>query len=197
MATRATERDGETGIEQGGKTWRPLLMVGGILSILGVLAVAFPFATGIGVEIALGALFIVGGIAQGVHAFGTRGWTGFLGEAVLGGLYLVAGLAILSNPVLGLATLTLLVGAFFLADGLIELSMGLRVRPETSWIGLLVSGVFSLVLAGLILVGWPATTTWAIGLLVGVNLFTTGIALAAVAMGTRRMGRVDAQPIAP
>lgn len=197
MATRATEQGGEAGIEHGGKAWRPLLIVGGILSMLGVLAIAFPFATGIGVEIALGALFIVGGIAQGVHAFGTRGWTGFLGEAALGALYLVAGLAILSNPVLGLTTLTLLMGAFFLADGLIELYMGLRVRPETNWVGLMVSGVLSLALAGLILVGWPATAAWAIGLLVGVNLLTTGIALAAVAMGARRMGRTEARPTTP
>ena len=38
---------------------------------------------------------------------------------------------------------------------------------------------------------------WAIGLLVGINLLTTGIALAAVAMGARRMGRADARPTAP
>ncbi len=53
------------------------------------------------------------------------------------------------------------------------------------------------VLAGLILVGWPSTAAWAIGLLVGINLLTTGIALAAVAMDARRMGRADAQSTAP
>lgn len=186
MTTRIAERGAET---SDGEAWRPLMIVGGLLAVLGLLAIAFPFATGIGVEVALGALLVVGGIAQGVHAFGARGWTGVLGTAALGALYVLAGVVILANPLLGLATLTLLVGVFFLVDGVVELIMGVRVRPETNWAGLVVSGVLSLVLAGLILVGWPATAVWAIGLLVGINLLTTGMAMAALAMGGRRMER--------
>ncbi len=173
--------------------WRPLLIAGAILAVLGVLAIAFPFATGIGVELAIGGLLVVGGIVHGWHAFGARGWTGFLGGVALAALYLIAGLVVLANPVLGMVTLTLLVGAFFLVDAIVELYMGFRVRPEANWTGLLASGVLSLVLAGLILIGWPATVAWTIGLLVGINLLTTGLAMAAIAMGGRRMARTEAR----
>lgn len=173
--------------------WRPLLIAGAILAVLGVLAIAFPFATGIGVELAIGGLLVVGGIVHGWHAFGARGWTGFLGGVALAALYLIAGLVVLANPVLGMVTLTLLVGAFFLVDAIVELYMGFRVRPEANWTGLLASGVLSLVLAGLILIGWPATAAWTIGLLVGINLLTTGLAMAAIAMGGRRMARTEAR----
>jgi uncharacterized membrane protein HdeD (DUF308 family) len=131
------------------RTWRALLVVGLLLAVLGVLATIFPFATGIGVELFFGSLLIVGGIAQGWHAFYERQWTGFLGEIVLSVLYLITGVLLLANPVFGLAALTLLVGLFSLVEGLVELYMGFRVRPETNWIGLLISGVLSLVLAGL------------------------------------------------
>ena len=178
----------ENGISEG---WRPLMIVGGVLTALGVLAIAFPFATGIGVELLLGGLLVVGGIVHALHAFSARRWTGFVGEVALGALYLIAGLVVLSNPLLGLATLTLILGAFFLVDGIVEIYTAWTVRPESNWSGLLVSGLLSLALAGLILVGWPSTAAWAVGLLFGVNLLTTGIALAAIALGGRRITRAE------
>lgn len=148
MATRATER-GEGVIEDGiSGTWRPLMIVGAVVTALGVLAIAFPFATGIGVELLFGGLLVAGGIVHVLHAFGVRGWTGFVGEVALGALYLIAGLVVLSNPLFGLATLTLILGAFFLADGLVEIYTAWTVRPESNWSGLLDSGLLSLALGG-------------------------------------------------
>jgi len=193
MAAPATKRSEEAmiGTNDISEGWRPLMIVGGAVAALGLLAIAFPFATGIGVELLLGGLLVAGGIIHGVHAFGARGWTGVLAQLGLGALYLIAGLVMLSNPVLGLATLTLILGAFFLADGIVEIYMAWTVRPESNWAGLLFSGVLSLALAGLILVGWPGTAAWAVGLLLGVNLLTTGIAMAAIAMGGRRIARTE------
>ncbi|MDL5361604.1 HdeD family acid-resistance protein [Halalkalicoccus sp. NIPERK01] len=191
MVTQTTEME-ESMANSASETWRSLMIVGGVLAVLGVLAIAFPFATGIGIELLLGGLLVVGGVVHGWHALSARRWAGFFGGVALGVLYVIAGLVLLANPVVGLATLTLLVGAFFLVDGVVELYMGFRVRPGTNWAGLAVSGVLSLVLAGLILAGWPSTAVWAVGLLFGINLLTTGLAMAAVAMGGRRMERAGA-----
>ncbi|WP_049934587.1 HdeD family acid-resistance protein [Halalkalicoccus jeotgali] len=189
METRTTERGEERVGNSASETWRTLMVVGGVLAILGMLAVVFPFVTGIGIELLLGGLLVVGGLIHAWHALSARGWAGFLGGVALGALYVIAGLVLLVNPVVGLATLTLLVGSFFVVDGVVELYMGLRVRPETNWVGLVVSGVLSLVLAWLILAGWPSTAVWAVGVLFGINLLTTGLAMAAVAMGGRRTER--------
>lgn len=188
MVTGTTETEGAMA-NSVSETWRSLMVVGGILAVLGVLAIVFPFATGIGIELLLGGLLVVGGIVHAWHALSARGWAGFLGGVALGVLYAIAGLVLLANPVVGLATLTLLIGAFFVVDGIVELYMGLRVRPETNWAGLAISGVLSLVLAWLILAGWPSTAVWAVGVLFGINLLTTGLAMAAVAMGGRRTER--------
>jgi uncharacterized membrane protein HdeD (DUF308 family) len=193
MSIQTTKRSEGTTIGKNSvvESWRPLLFVGVVLTALGMLAIVFPFYTGIAVELLFGGLLLAGAIAQGFHAIGAQRWSGVFAELGLGALYLIAGLVLLSNPLLGLATLTLILGAFFLADGVVEIYMALTVRPESNWVGLLISGALSLALAGLILVGWPSTALWAVGLLFGVNLIATGVALAALAMGGRRIARAE------
>lgn len=193
MSTRTTKRSEGTTIGENGvvESWRPLMFVGVVLTALGVLAIVFPFYTGIAVELLFGGLLLAGAIAQGFHAIGAQRWSGVFAELGLGALYLIAGLVLLSNPLLGLATLTLILGAFFLVDGVVEIYMAWAVRPESNWVGLLISGALSLALAGLILVGWPSTALWAVGLLFGVNLMATGVALAALAVGGRRIARAE------
>lgn len=193
MSTQTIKRSEGTTIGENSvvESWRPLMFVGVVLTALGVLAIVFPFYTGIAVELLFGGLLLAGAIAQGFHAIGAQRWSGVFAELGLGALYLIAGLVLLSNPLLGLATLTLILGAFFLADGVVEIYMAWTVRPESNWVGLLLSGALSLALAGLILVGWPSTALWAVGLLFGVNLMATGVALAALAVGGRRIARAE------
>ena len=49
----------------------------------------------------------------------------------------------------------------------------------------MLSGIADLVLAGIIVYGWPVTATWALGVLAGVNLITSGLAIAMVALAGR------------
>jgi len=42
-------------------------------------------------------------------------------------------------------------------------------------------------LAAIIIEGWPGTAIWALGLLVGVNLLTSGWAVVVAALAGRRM----------
>lgn len=55
----------------------------------------------------------------------------------------------------------------------------------------MVSGVISVLLAGLLLIGFPSTATWTVGLPFGINLLTTGISLVAVAMVGRDASSID------
>lgn len=52
---------------------------------------------------------------------------------------------------------------------------------------MLVSGIADLLLAAIITLGWPMTANWALGLLVGVNLITSGLAVMMVAIAGRRI----------
>ena len=171
------------------------MMGGGVLiASLGVLAILFPFVTGVSLSILLGAALVVGALVHLASAFSGRGWKGFVAQTLLAVLYAVAGILLIANPVVGLTTLTILLVAFLLVDGIFEIVMGFRIRSEKGWGGLVVSGVLALVIAGLVFASWPASAAWAVGLLFGANLFVTGLSMVYVAMGGRDAEREGVRP---
>jgi uncharacterized membrane protein HdeD (DUF308 family) len=87
----------------------------------------------------------------------------------------------------GALSLTLVLTAFLVIEGIASIMYALDHRRELSgrWGFMLFSGVVDLVLATIIFVGLPATATWAIGLLIGINLVFGGVALIAMALRAR------------
>ncbi|MFC7132746.1 MULTISPECIES: HdeD family acid-resistance protein [Salinibaculum] len=166
--------------DEGAQGQRGLLFVGALIAVLGVLAILAPFVTGIGLSLLLGALLVLGGLAHVAHAFSASGWTGSLWQIALAIIYAFAGISLLANPVIGLATLTLLLIFYLAIMGLVEVVGGLLTRSDPRWGWVVVSGVISLLLAGLLWAGFPSTAEWALGLLVGIHLLSTGIMLALV-----------------
>jgi len=162
------------------RDWRYLAGVGIVIAVLGVFAILAPFVTGVGLSILLGSLFVVGGLAHATHAFSGDGWAGSLWQIVLAVLYAAAGIALLANPVLGLASLTILLVAYLALEGVVEIVGGLSMRSDPQWGWIVASGVLSIVLAGLLWAGLPSTALWAVGLLVGTHLLSTGLALVLV-----------------
>jgi len=174
--------------------WGWFLALGIVLLLAGVAAIAFPFLSTIAAKIALGWIFLVGGVVLLVHAFSIKGWRGFLMELLIGVLYVVAGGWLAFFPFTGIVTLTILLAALFLAEGILEVIMAVRVRPHEGWVWLLLSGLVAIAVGGLIAYELPSSATWAIGLLAGVNLLSTGISFIVLALAGRRIGR--AQPAA-
>ena len=166
--------------------WRPLAIAGGIVGLIGILAMAAPAVTGLSVSIALGVLLVVGGIVHGVHAFTARGWRGSIWQTTLAAVSVLAGLAVLAAPAIALVTLTLALVAYLAIDGIAELATAARMSGSRGRTSVAVSGVIALVLAGFLWIGFPATAAWAVGLLVGAHLLVTGLSMVAVAMAARR-----------
>lgn len=175
------------------KGWRTLAMAGGVIGLVGILAIAFPLATGLSITYGIGLLLVVGGVVHGAHAFTARGWRGSLWQLTLGAVSVIAGLILLANPILGLASLTLLVIAYLLVDGVAELVVSYRMAGQAGRGWVAVSGAISLVLAAALWAGFPADAAWAVGLLVGVSLFVTGTSMVLVAFA----GRSAAEDVSP
>ncbi|WP_254862031.1 HdeD family acid-resistance protein [Halovivax gelatinilyticus] len=169
--------------------WRTLALAGIVVGLLGILAISFPFATGLSITYGIGLLLILSGIVHGGHALTVRGWRGQLWQLVVGVVSVVAGLVIVANPVLGLASLTLLAAAYLLADGVAELWLSSRLESRSGRWSVALSGFLSAVLAGLLLAGFPADSAWAIGVLVGVSLLLTGLSMVVVSSDGRRASR--------
>jgi uncharacterized membrane protein HdeD (DUF308 family) len=168
--------------------WRLFLAEGIILVVLGVLAIIVPPIATLAVTILIGWLFLVSGIAGLVMTFWARHAPGFWWSLLSAVIALVAGGLLLWSPVLGVLSLTFVLIAFFLIDGVLSIILAIEHRSQLvgRWGWILVSGIVDLVIAGIIWAGLPGTAAWALGLLVGIDLVFGGTALIMVALGARR-----------
>jgi len=164
------------------------LLFGGLMILLGLIAIAFPLITTIATKIFIGWLLLIGGIAQILHAFGTQRWSEFFLNLLIAALFIILGGWLAFFPLTAVVTLTVLIALGFIIEGALEAVMAFRMRPFEGWLWMFFSGVVALLAGVLILAGLPGTAAWAIGLLVGLNLISTGWAYLFLALAA---GRAD------
>lgn len=150
------------------------LAIGVLILLLGIAAIIFPFTASLAVTAGLGIVLAISGVVQLAHAFGVRRLRGFFFFLISALLSLMAGILLLIFPVSGMLSLTLVVGSFLLIGGILKIFLALRIRPGVSWSWLLFAGGLALVLGTLILLQWPAISSWVLGLMVGVDLLFSG-----------------------
>jgi len=167
--------------------WKAFLIEGILLVILGLAAMIVPPLASLAVTIFLGWMFLISGVAGLALTFWARQMPGFWWSLVSALLAIGAGIVLLARPVQGTLTLTIVVGAYFLAEGVTTIMYSLEHRRELSqrWSWLLMAGLMDILIAGLIIAGLPGSALWAVGLLVGINLLFGGVSLIGMALAAR------------
>ena len=153
-----------------------LLWLGVLMVVLGIAAIVFPMISTLLATILVGWVFLISGLFTLYGSFSIHGTGPFFGALLLGLLSVGAGVYMLFNPLAGAAALTLVVGVLIMWQGAFEIAFSVEMRPHSGWLGMLVSGIASVVLAVLIVAGWPAISVVVLGILLGVNFLTTGFA---------------------
>ena len=164
--------------------WSVALSV--VLIVLGLIAVALPQVGGLAVALYFGWLLLLGGVALLLFAWRTHAAGVMSLQVVLGIVYLLIGIFLLTRPAAGLASLTLLLAGYLLVEGILELLAAFRVRPAAGRTWLVIDGVVALVLAVMIVTSWPSSAAWVVGTLVGINLIFGGISRLMVTGAVRR-----------
>ena len=167
--------------------WKAFLIEGIILVVLGLAAIILPPLASLAVTILLGWMFMISGVAGLALTFWARGMPGFWWSLLSAALAIGAGLILLIQPVQGALTLTIVVGAYFLAEGVATIMYALEHRRELSgrWSWLLISGLVDIAISFMVITGLPSTAEWAIGVLVGINLLFGGATLIGMALAAR------------
>src|SRR5579863_2676106 len=167
--------------------WRMFLVEGIVLVAFGMIAIILPLLAGLATTIILGWLLLLGGAVGLGSTFRARHAPGYGWSTLSALVAVVAGGAILWLPWHGLATLTYVLIAFFIVDGILTIILALEHRRELSgrWEWMMVGGVMDLVLAAIIISGLPGTLAWALGLLVGIDLVWGGVSLIGIALAAR------------
>lgn len=168
--------------------WRTLLIEGIILFVLGSAAIVVPPAASLAVAIVLGWLFLVAGIVGAAAAIAGRAAPGFWWSLISALVSIAAGVTLIGWPVSGTISLTFVLTAFLIADGVLTILFAIEHRRQLSqrWEWMLVNGVLDLLLAGIIVVALPVSAMWALGLIVGIDFVFAGWSLIAMALAARK-----------
>jgi uncharacterized membrane protein HdeD (DUF308 family) len=164
--------------------WVWFLVLGVVLLLLGIAALAASALTTLISVLFLGWLLVIGGGVQTVHVFWAHEWGGVFAHLVAGVLSLVVGLLFLTRPTLAELALTLLVAVLFVVGGLVRLNVALLGRfPAWGWV--VYDGVLSVLLGLVIWIAWPESAVWVIGMLVGIDLLIKGWSCVMIALALR------------
>src|SRR6202034_1954886 len=168
--------------------WKAFLIEGILLVIFGLAAMIVPPAASLAVTILLGWLFLISGVAGLALTFWARHMPGFWWSLISAALAVGAGLVLLARPVQGTLTLTIVVGAYFLAEGVTTIMYALEHRRELSerWSWLLAAGLMDILIAAIFMAGLPGLAIWAVGLLPAIYLLFGGAALIGTALAVRK-----------
>jgi uncharacterized membrane protein HdeD (DUF308 family) len=190
MTTQPTD---EAGIERAvanaiHEHWALFLIEGIVLVILGIAAILLPVIATITFTILIGWLFLISGIVGLITTFWMRDRVpGFWWSLLSAVIAIAAGIVLLIWPISGSLSLTLLLTAFFIVEGVASIMYAIEHRNQLSgrWGWMLLSGIVDLILAAIIIAGLPGTALWALGLLVGINMLFGGTAMIGMALAAR------------
>ena len=161
-----------------------------LLIVFGFLAIALPLGTSLGVVMIVAWLLILSGGFQFVHAFQSQGAGHIAWKLLVAVVYLIAGIYFLMHPLLGLASFTLALAFFFVAEGVMDLIAYFQNRSAEGAGWILFDGIITLILGILVWRHWPSSSGWVIGTLVGISLLMTGTTRLMLSLAARRIRSV-------
>jgi uncharacterized membrane protein HdeD (DUF308 family) len=151
-----------------------------------MLAIGSPLLAAVAVSAIVAWLIILAGVVHLILAFHAHGAGSLIWKLLVGIAYLFFGVYLIMHPLLGVASLTLILASLFLIEGILDIILFFKMRPMrgSSWV--LIDGVITVLLGLLIYIHWPSSSIWAIGTLVGVSMIISGITRVMLSLTVRK-----------
>jgi uncharacterized membrane protein HdeD (DUF308 family) len=155
------------------RRWGWFVFLGIILIMLGIVALIITPAATLGTVLVLGWLLVLSGMVEAFQAFRMRKWGGIFLHLLAGILGVFIGLLVVTHPIAGALTWTLLFASFCTVMGLFRLIAAIRLKfPNWGW-GVF-DGIVSLALGILLWAQWPWSGYWFLGVAAGISLILRG-----------------------
>jgi len=170
-----------------GHHWVLFLSEGIALLILGTLAIIVPALASLAATLILGWILLLSGIVGLIATIRARHAPGLWWSLISALIGVVAGALLLGWPLRGMFSLTTVLIAFLILEGVVSILYALEHRRGLSgrWSWMLASGILDLVLGGILLAGLPGSAVWALGIIIGINMLFGGWALIVMALAAR------------
>lgn len=159
---------------------------GVLLIVFGMVAIGSPFLAAVAVNVAIAWLIVLAGIVHIMLAFRAHGAGSMIWKLLVGLAYVCFGAYLILHPLVGVATLTLVVASLFLIEGILNIILFFKMRSlgGSSWV--LVDGIITLLLGLMIYMQWPSSSAWALGILVGVSMIISGVSRVMLSLAVRK-----------
>ena len=168
------------------RSWAWLLALGILFVILGCIGLGMVVGLTLASMLFLGVLLISAGLAQIVDVFKSKHWKGAIWHAIIALLYLIGGGVVIYDPLLASTIVTALLAWIFIVIGITRLSMAAVLRRSKGWVWLVIAGIAAIVLGVLILLQWPYSGLWVLGLFIAIEILVNGWTYIFLALSLRR-----------
>ena len=165
--------------------WGWIVALGVVYLVAGLIALGSVVSATAATVWVVGIMMIVAGVFEVFNAFQVKTWGRFIFWLILGVLYVVAGFVAIDSPFLTALWLTLLLGAALAASGIMRIFLAFNMKHGSSWMWVLVSGVVTLLLGVIILVHWPNSALYTLGIILGVDLVFAGAGWIGLGLGLK------------
>jgi uncharacterized membrane protein HdeD (DUF308 family) len=162
------------------------ILWGILLIVFGMVAIGSPFLAAVAVNVVIAWLIVLAGVVHVMLAFRAHGAGSVIWKLLVGLAYLFLGAYLILHPVLGVATLTLVLASLFLIEGILNIILFFQMRSLGGSIWVLVDGIITLLLGLMIYLQWPSSSAWAIGILVGVSMIISGVTRVMLSLAVRK-----------
>lgn len=170
-----------------GRNWGWMLALGMLFLLLGAVGLAMLFGITIVSILFIGLLMLVGGVAQALETLKCKGWKGVLWHLLIAALYIVGGLVVIYDPTSVSRLISLALGGVLAAVGVSRVFMARQLRAKgAGWLGVLLTGLISIVLGLMIMLEWPLSGLFAIALFIAFDLLLQGFSYISLAFTVRR-----------
>ena len=168
------------------KSWGWFLLIGILLMLLGATCIVkAQTATAFSILV-LGWILVISGVFWLVNAFLTFNWSLFflcLLNALIRG---AVGYLLISHPDAGAEGVTMVLAVLFIVGGLYRIIAASVIKFPQWWL-MVLAGLVSVGLGVFVIIHWSATSTFFVGIVIGVDLIFDGGALTALAASIRSL----------
>lgn len=167
------------------RNWKWLLVVGIVCIVLGIVGLGITFLLTLASVLYFGILMLLAGGTQLFQAIKCSGWRSVVSHVLIGLLYVLAGLMVVTRPLLASVVLTGTLAGMLLVIGVLRCVMAIQHRAMQGWGWALVGGIVTVMLGLIILTRWPLDALWVIGFFLALELIVNGWSLVFIAVAAR------------
>ena len=166
--------------------WKWVLVLGIVYTLAGFVALGSIVAATVATVYVVGAMMIVAGVVEVASAFQMKTWGQSLLWVLLGALYVVGGFVAFQNPVMAAKILTLILGWSLVFSGFLRIFLAMKMKEGSPWLWVVISGIITVLLGGMIIAQWPASGAYVLGIFLGVDLVFAGFGWIQMALALRK-----------